>query len=287
MMTAPLNTPSPNYRDHFAENEFKFRWLDALELAKTDLKRTEVFSAYVLAHFMDVHGSCYPSVARIARRMKLSTSAARRAISALEEAGWLIISPRTSDTNFYQAVLPFHGLVALIEDRNKRNVEAPSQKEWERALWQVLNGVCDALSLSLRDMVDEPDWAKVEGRTRQLIQRNGGPRSDLTFLIRRISLEPPTHVRNPLGFLLSRLAQVAKSYSHLKGQRLNWTAKGGAFDDLTMAIGDSMRLDRALKPPLKSPAPPPDPEQTEDLEYALPTVDTRHGQPPSQIHKAL
>lgn len=260
MTTPPPNTTTPNYGDHFAENEFKFRWLDALELAETDLKRTQVFSAYVLAHFMDVHGSCYPSVGRIARRMKLSTSAARRAISALEEAGWLIITPRTSDTNWYQAVLPFHGLVALIEDRNKRNVEAPSQKEWEQALWQVLKGACHALSLPLLDMVDEPDWAKVEGRTRQLIQRNGGPRSDLTFLIRRISLEPPTHVRSPLGFLLSRLAQVAKSYSHLKGQRLDWTAKGGAFDDLTSAIGDSLRMDRVLKPPPEPPAPKPESE---------------------------
>lgn len=247
MTTPPTNPLSPKYADHFNENEFKFRWLDALELAETDLKRSEVFSAYVLAHFMDVHGACYPSVPRVARRMKLSSSAARRSISALEEEGWLIIEPRTSDTNWYQAVLPLHGLVALIEERNKKHAEGPSQLEWERALWQVLTGVCRSLSLPLRDMVNEPDWAKVEGRARQLIQRNGGPRSDLAWLIRRISLEPPTEVRNPLGFLLSRLAQVSKSCRHLKGQRLDWAARGGAFDDLTNVIGDSLRMDRALE----------------------------------------
>ena len=210
---------SPEYLERFSRAEFKFRWLEALGLETAEWRRSgDLYAAFMLASFMDTDGHCYPSLAKLAKPMKKSPDTVRRSLRLLSDAGWLMIIPRSQNTNLYYARLPAQGLANLIKERDRPKEES-HMKEWHRALWEILGPTCSAWQLASNVEHMEPDWARLEGRIYQLISRMGGPLADFKPLIRWMTEEASPGIESPVGFLLIRAGEFSDAYTHTKSKR--------------------------------------------------------------------
>lgn len=208
------------YRLHFTDAEFKFRWVDALKLEDHSWRTsTDLFVAMMLNTYMDLLGTCYPGIPTLAKAMKKSPETVRRSLRRLEETGWLLIDERVAETNLYTAVLPVYGLELLLEARN-RTSGGETAEEWQKALDSILHPVAMAIGMSVDEWSVSRDWARLEGRLRQVIQRLGGPRDDLGMLRKHLLEELPQHVKSPTGYLLHRLADFSRRHSHLSGRKI-------------------------------------------------------------------
>ena len=207
------------YRLHFTDAEFKFRWIDALKVELDSWRTsTDLFVAMMLSSYMNESGECHPGIPTLARAMKMSQETVRRSLRRLEENGWLFIRERVADTNKYVAVLPVYGLDLLLESRNK-NTGGESAEVWQDALDSVLRPVSGALGVSVEEWSVVREWARLEGRLRQVIQRMGGPTSDLSSLNKHLLDELPEHVHSPTAYLLHRLALFTRLHPHLSGRK--------------------------------------------------------------------
>jgi len=207
------------YRLHFTDAEFKFRWIDALKVELDSWRTsTDLFVAMMLSSYMNESGECHPGIPTLARAMKMSQETVRRSLRRLEENGWLFIRERVADTNKYVAVLPVYGLDLLLESRNK-NSGGESAEVWQDALDSVLRPVSSALGVSVEEWSVVREWARLEGRLRQVIQRMGGPTSDLSSLRKHLLDELPEHVHSPTAYLLHRLALFTRLHPHLSGRK--------------------------------------------------------------------
>lgn len=213
-----LHAPS-RYLSRFTPEEFKFRWADALMEEVDDWRTgTDLLVALTLATFMDADGSCYPSIERISRAMKKSDETVRRSIKKLEERGWLNVIRRPQKTSLYQAVLPEYGLDLLVESRGLES-RSSSAAEWTGAVDHVVQSTCSALGIARAEWAHLPAWARLEGRIRQIIQRMGGPTSDLNVLIRHLCNEPPQQIAAPPQYLLSKAGEFTRLYRAFAGAK--------------------------------------------------------------------
>ena len=208
------------YQQHFNAAEFRFRWMDALVEVEDDWCITSVdHVARTLNSYMNESGECWPAVETLAHAMRVDPRTARRALSALVEHGWLISVPRPGETNLYQAVLPEYGLELLLARREKR-ANSSTTADWQETVNRVLGAACAAFGISRGDWAGTKEWARVEGRTRQILKRLGGPALDTDFLVKALTYEPPGDgVRDPVGFLLARLSSVARQIPAASGKR--------------------------------------------------------------------
>jgi len=219
------NNPNPKfapaaYQQHFNKAEFRFRWIDALVEVEDDWCISSVdHVARTLNSYMNESGECWPAVETLSRSMRVDPRTVRRAVSALVERGWLISVLRPGDTNLYQAVLPEHGLELLLARREQR-ANSSTATDWQEATHRVLDAACAAFGISRGDWAGTKEWARVEGRTRQILQRLGGPGSDIGYLVKALTYEPPIEgVREPVGFLLRRLSKVSTRLPAASGER--------------------------------------------------------------------
>jgi len=209
-------SPSPKfapakYADHFTPQEFKFRWVDALvEVREAWLIRSVDHVARVLLRYLDQDGYGYPGIPEMTRAMRVSKRTVSRSLAALVEHGWLIVTDRTWDTNEYQAVLPEYGLELLLERHEKRS-RSRTVEAWQAAASQILERSCALLGIAQDEWKGTKEWARVEGRTRQLLKRLGGPEVNTDYVVKLLTQEPPeSGVFSPPGFLLKRLSQVSR-----------------------------------------------------------------------------
>lgn len=179
---------------------------------------TDLLVALTLATFMDAAGSCYPSIERLARAMKKSHETVRRSIKKLEERGWLNVIPRPQKTSLYQAVLPEYGFDLLVESKGLES-RSSSAAEWTAAVDRVVQSTCRVLGIERAEWVHRPEWARFEGRIRQIIQRMGGPTSDLEILIEHLCNESPKRIVAPPQFLLHKASQFTRLYRTFSGAK--------------------------------------------------------------------
>jgi len=243
------NNPNPKfapaaYQQHFNKAEFRFRWIDALVEVEDDWCISSVdHVARTLNSYMNESGECWPKVATLARAMRVDPRTVRRAVSALVEHGWLISVPRPGETNLYQAVLPEYGLELLLARREQRATSSTTA-DWQEAVYRVLDAACAAFGISRVDWAGTKEWARVEGRTRQILQRLGGPALDTDFLIKALTYEPPVAgVRDPVGFLLARLSIVARQIPAASGKRK--TTRVVPSPDFEKLMAEIIRKQRA------------------------------------------
>ncbi len=213
-----LHAPS-RYLSRFTPEEFKFRWADALMQEVDDWRTgTDLLVALTLATFMDAAGSCYPSIERLARAMKKSDETVRRSIKKLEERGWLNVIRRPQKTSLYQAVLPEYGFDLLVESKGLES-RSSSAAEWTDAVEHVVQSTCATLGIARAEWAHLPEWAHLEGRIRQIIQRMGGPTSDLDLLVRHLCNEPPKQIVAPPQYLLFKAGEFTSLYPSFSGSR--------------------------------------------------------------------
>jgi hypothetical protein len=219
--SSPKFAPA-KYKEHFTLEEFKFRWVDALvEVRDEWVNRSVDHVARVLVGYMDQEGFGYPGIPAMARAMRVSKSTTRRAIELLVENGWLLKATRNARTNEYQAVLPEYGLNLLVERREERS-RSNSVGEWQTATQAVLDRSCAMLSISPGEWAGTSDWARLEGRVRQVLRRLGGPNADLDYMVKLITQEPPVSgVRNPVGFLLERLSRISRIMPNIGNTKID------------------------------------------------------------------
>lgn len=208
------------YAEYFGCKEFKFRWIDALvEVRDRWCSRSVDHLARALQSHMDTQGECWLAIPTLAQEMRVSKCTVSRALSLLEENGWLFITKRPGFTNIFQAVLPEYGLQLLLQRRAER-ADRPSSKDWQVATGQLLDRVCLALGIDRLRWSSTTEWARVEGRVRQILQRWGGPNVDTEYLVRALTTEPPVDpIREPIGFLLQRLGDVSRTVPNTSGKK--------------------------------------------------------------------
>lgn len=243
------NNPNPKfapaaYQQHFTTAEFRFRWMDALvEVEDKWFKSSVAHLARALGSYMDRSGECWPAVSTLAHAMRVDQRTVRRALSALVEYGWLIAVMRPGNTSLYQAVLPEYGLELLLRSREKK-ADLPTAADWQEATYRVLDSACAAFGISRCDWAGTKEWARVEGRTRQIIQRLGGPAADTEYLIKALTHEPPVNgVREPVAFLLKRLSNVSLQICGASGKRK--TARIAPTDDVARLVADIITNQKA------------------------------------------
>jgi hypothetical protein len=215
---SPTEIHAPDrYLTHFTPQEFKFRWAEAL-MAETSKWRTstDLLTALVLASFMGVSGDCHPGMDRVAQAMKTSRETTRRSVRRLEERGWLIVIPRPQKTNQFLAVLPEYGLDLLVESRGIES-RGSSVDEWNTAVESVIEPVCLVLGVARAEWSHMPEWARVEGRVRQIIQRMGGPTADLSSFIGYLCNEPPQQLTSPPGYILFKAGEFGRLFNSFAG----------------------------------------------------------------------
>ena len=231
-----LHAPS-RYLSRFTPEEFKFRWADALMEEIDDWRTgTDLLVALTLATFMDSAGSCYPSIERLARAMRKSDETVRRSIKKLEERGWLNVIRRPQKTSLYQAVLPEYGFDLLVESKGLES-RSSSAAEWTGAVDHVVQSTCAALGIARAEWAHLPAWARLEGRIRQVIQRMGGPTSDLEALVRHLCNEPPRQIAAPPQYLLYKAGEFTRLYTSFSGAK---RAKSRAMDDSRNLVAETL-----------------------------------------------
>ena len=242
------NVPA-TYSEHFGQDEFKFRWVDALALIMEKWRTpSSLFVAYVLSSRMNLSGECYLSIPKMAKRMRVSTKTARRAINTLEAEGWLLVMPRPGRTNIFNAILPQSGLDVLLADREEKKL-VPDSDDWAVALMSVLSAAITACGSSISACQQEKDWSRVVGSVNQLIRRMGGPFADLSLLEKFLLREVPQHVVSPTGFLLEKLAQFRRMYPSFTGEK-GWIARSQVSDihvSSSVITSTGSRLMRPMK----------------------------------------
>ena len=89
--------------------------------------RSEMIVLMVLADCADAEtGSCFPSIAHIARNARMSERTVQRTLSALQSEGWIIIQPNTrkngsTSSNVYVIQFEALQLTPFVRDRTSRN----------------------------------------------------------------------------------------------------------------------------------------------------------------------
>lgn len=208
-----------SFRENFALDEFKFRWIDALGLEMGEWRTSsDLYVALLLATFMSASGECWPSIASLARPMRKSEDTVRRSLRRLEENGWLIIVSQSNRTNRYQAKLPEHGVALLLAERNASAKSTSIQNRVE-VVNQILSQICETHNLEFDALKMEKDWAKVEGRMHQLVNRLGGPDGDLRLLNRWMIEGDWSAVHTPIGYILDRASKFSITYSQASGPK--------------------------------------------------------------------
>lgn len=208
------------YVEHFSTTEFKFRWIDALVEVREDwCSRSVDHLARALQSHMDTQGKCWIALPTLAREMRVAKITASRALSVLEENGWLFITKRPGYTSVYQAVLPGYGLQLLL-DRREERANQPSPKDWQTATDDFLSQVCVLLGIDHARWSSTSEWARVESRVRQVLQRWGGPNVDVDYLVKMSVVEPPVEpIREPIGFLLHRFSELSRLVPSTSGKK--------------------------------------------------------------------
>lgn len=216
-----------SFLENFALDEFRFRWIDALGLEMADWRTgTDLYVALFLAKFMNTSGECWPSIAAMARPMRKSEDTVRRSLRRLEENGWLIIVSQPNRTNRYQAKLPEHGVVLLLAERNAPSRSASIQKRVD-VVDQLLGQICETHKFKFDALKGEKDWARVEGRMHQLVNRLGGSDGDLQLLNRWMLEGDWSEVHSPIGFILDRASKFAYAYSRASGRKVRVVQDAG------------------------------------------------------------
>ena len=212
----PNSYLSSEYLEWFSPEELKFRWTEALGLETSKWRRsTELYTALMLASFMDAEGSCFPALESLAQPMKKSQDTVRRSLKILEEEGWLVVIPRPNRSNIYQAILPHYGLIKLIEKRKQKR-QVFSFYDLKSSMEGVLGLTLSAYGFNWLDTEFFPDWARLEGRIIQLINQMGGPSANLAPLVRWMTEGAYSGVETPVAFLLKRAGDFSKAYNHLR-----------------------------------------------------------------------
>lgn len=234
---APLD-----YRQFFTKKEFKFRWLQALMEEQAPWRRgREMYTALMLAYFMDSRGLCYPSVDRLAEAMCKSPDTVRRALKALANNGWLVIQYRTNMTNLYQAVLPDHAFQRLMESRHRENEPSPFVEVYA-CLGQVINQICPILGISRAQLEASPEHPRLTGKLTQIIQRMQNREHDVQKLVQVLCEELPQHVHSPHGFMMKRADEFARAYGATGKRRASRSNESSpTFDEMVNKAADALR----------------------------------------------
>ena len=211
-MTTKNPTYAPTgYLQHFSAEEFRFRWLEALSEVRDKWRHRGVdHLARALCDHMDVQGSCHPSLPTLARIMVVKEGTVRKNYKRLVEEGWLIVVPRSQDTNIFQAVLPSYGL-ELLNQKRETAATRNSVGEWREAADKLLSAMCTGLGIDREGAEATPAWARVEGKVYKLLARLGGPESDVSYVVKRVIEEPPSEIHSPVGLLMARLTKAERS----------------------------------------------------------------------------
>lgn len=87
-------------------NREKMQWLNAVSL-ECEVSSTAFRVAYLIAdHQNRVTGFAWPSLARLAERICLSSKSIQRAVGQLEKLGWLKVDRRRDRSNRYRMAWP-------------------------------------------------------------------------------------------------------------------------------------------------------------------------------------
>ena len=209
------------YAKHFKVEEFKFRWADAYGLLpRSERQRINHHVMLTLCTYMDVYGSCHPSIEKIALRMgvgKLET--VRKSLHRLQEFGWLSITERPNHTNVYQATLPSRGWAELFGDLNRRTSEVDSTWRLTQSKL-VIHEICQKLGLNDAQMTRHKDWDRLRGRVEQIISRMHNPKYQLGLLLEHVVESPPKEIHEPVGFIFQRLSEFTKTFPDCAGKRV-------------------------------------------------------------------
>jgi len=212
------------YSKHFKTDEFKFRWADAFGLLpRTERQKIDHHVLLTLCTYMDVLGSCYPSVEAIARRMGVSKiDTVRKSLHRLQECGWLSITERSNHTNVYQAILPNRGSALLISDLQQREFQIDSTWRTAQAKLVILE-MCKNFGFNAAQILAHQDWDRLRGRVEQIISRMNNPHYQLTQLLQHIVETPPKEIYEPIGFVFERLSQFTQTFPEFSGIRRKQT----------------------------------------------------------------
>jgi len=214
------------YAKHFKVEEFKFRWADAYGLLpRSERQRIDHHVMLTLCTYMDVYGSCHPSIEKIALRMgvgKLDT--VRKSLHRLQEFGWLSITERPNHTNVYQAILPLRGWAELFGDLNRRNSEVDSTWRLNQSKMTLI-AICQGLDMNSAQLSRHKDWDRLRGRVEQIISRMHNPNFQLGLLLDHVVESPPKEIHEPVGFIFQRLSEFTQTFPDCAGKRAKKSKK--------------------------------------------------------------
>lgn len=217
--TPPTNHPEdsnltdrvpPVYFDHFSDAEFIFRWENLIS-QDDGCSRNAHHVAVQLRSYMGIDGACKVGIDRLAREIKLDVRPTTTAIKELEDAGWVDVIREDNHSNRYFACIPSgmaRAIQLLARERKGRTRHSYLVRATAPAL---VDQVLRTLGLDPAS-VEESEVRKVVGRVRQLLSRTYDIEWEATQIVRWVLLEQPGEVREPVGFLLARMASYGRTF---------------------------------------------------------------------------
>lgn len=198
------------YFEFFSDAEFIFRWENLIS-QDDGCSRNAHHVAVQLRSYMDTGGVCSVGIDRLAREIKLDVRPTTAAIEELENAGWVDVIRETNHSNRYFAAIPecMARAVQLLARERK------GKTRHGRLVCATAPALLDQVIASFgvdSAQIDPRELRKVEGRVRQLLSRTYDVEWEATQIVSWLLMELPGEVREPVGYVLTRLASYGRTF---------------------------------------------------------------------------
>lgn len=198
------------YFEFFSDAEFIFRWENLIS-QDDGCSRNAHHVAVQLRSYMNTGGWCKAGEARIAREIKLDERPTATAIQELEDAGWVDVIREANNSNQYFAAIPqcMARAVQLLARERK------GKTRHGRLVCATAPVLLDQVLVSLgadSAQINPKEFRKVEGRVRQLLSRTYDVEWEATQIVSWLLMELPGEVREPVGYILTRLAAYGRTF---------------------------------------------------------------------------
>jgi len=205
---SPLDLPA-GYLNHFVEGEFKFRWIDGIEL--TDAPKGQKHVASTLCLHMSRDGIVKMSIDELQKRTARQRRNIQETLRALTLRGWLVRAETPGDVPVFVARMTSECLHLLVEDRERRSHHRHGlAHDVLKAVAWIETEVAAAYGLDLSN--DPPSgWSRLNGALRSTVSRMPSPEGDLWSLHRVLTESPCNTPERVVGLLFKRLGEYRRA----------------------------------------------------------------------------
>lgn len=211
-------TDVERYLEHFKLGEYKFRWTEATAYDRKLTRRANHLAARIATLWVN-HDQVTTSHVELRRVTGMSKKTVERALPELAAAGWIRSSNGAAGELRLVLVIDERGLDLLLDERDRRKGYAGRRELNDQWTSHVMTYLAHTLGLDPNDLERQPKYKQLHAKIRSIVARMAFLDEEVRKLLRDLTEELPSEIRDPAGLFLSRAAQHIRRYPHLAADK--------------------------------------------------------------------